>query len=108
MKKIVLLLVVLAIYQHRERIHNWIAPAPPPAHQEVVLYATAWCGYCAQARSLFAEQGIVYREENIENSATARKAYEALGGRGVPVIDIRGTVIHGYDPRAIMAAAKRQ
>jgi mycoredoxin len=103
MKKIALLVLALALYQNWGKIHNWMAPAPPK-HQEVVLYATSWCGYCAKTRELFAEQGIVYREENIEQSSAAREAYQRLGGRGVPVIDIRGTVIHGYNPQAILAA----
>lgn len=108
MKKFVLLVAILAIFQQRERIQAWIAPAPVIAHGEVVLYATEWCGYCSKTRSLFAEQGIAYREADIEKSGAARQAYEKLGGRGVPVIDIRGTVIHGYNPQAIVELAKRQ
>lgn len=107
MKKLFVLVTILALFQQRERIQAWIAPPPAPPHQEVVLYATAWCGYCAQTRSLFAEQGIRYREEDIEKSTAARQAYEKLGGRGVPVIDVRGSVIHGYNPQAIVEAVKR-
>ena len=108
MKTFVLLVALLAIAQYHERIQAWIAPAPVVSHAEVVLYATDWCGYCAKTRSLFAEKGIAYREEDIEKSAAARQAYETLGGRGVPVIDIRGTVVHGYAPDAIMFAVRRQ
>ena len=51
-----------------------------------------------------AEDGIAYREVNIETDTAGRAQYQALGGRGVPVIDLRGQVIHGYDVRAIRAA----
>jgi mycoredoxin len=108
-KTVLILATILAIFLQRERIADWLDPPPPTqTHNEVVLYATSWCGYCAKTRSLFAEQGIVYREEDIEKSADSRRRYENLGGRGVPVIDVRGTVIHGYDPATILAAVRQR
>jgi hypothetical protein len=29
-----------------------------------------------------------------------------LGGGGIPIIDVNGTLIRGYDPDAILAALK--
>ncbi|GIZ10989.1 glutaredoxin family protein [Pseudomonas sp. NCCP-436] len=70
-----------------------------------MLYASSWCGYCAKTRALFAEDGIVYREVDIEKDSAGRAQYEAIGGNGgVPLIDMRGQIIHGYDLRAIRAA----
>ncbi|NQD81456.1 glutaredoxin family protein, partial [Pseudomonas sp. CrR14] len=43
-------------------------------------------------------------ERDIETSTDARRAYDALGGRGVPVLKVNGKVIHGYDPQGILAA----
>ncbi|WP_434673600.1 hypothetical protein [Pseudomonas sp. R1-15] len=34
----------------------------------------------------------------------ARKAYEALGGRGIPILDVNGTLIRGYEPQNILKA----
>lgn len=105
MKTILLILAALALFQHWDKIERWIDPPQAGnASSEVVLYATQWCGYCAKTRELFAEDSITYREVNIETDATGRSQYQALGGRGVPVIDMRGQVIHGYDVRAIRAA----
>lgn len=105
MKTIVLMLAALALWQNWDKIERWIDPPQAGnASGEVVLYATQWCGYCAKTRELFAEDGIAYREVNIETDAAGRAQYQALGGRGVPVIDLRGQVIHGYDVRAIRAA----
>ena len=36
----------------------------------------------------------------------ARKAYEALGGGGIPFVDVNGTLIRDYRPEQIMAALK--
>ena len=43
---------------------------------------------------------------DIEQDAQARKAYEALGGGGIPFVDVNGTLIRDYNPEAIMAALK--
>lgn len=44
-------------------------------------------------------------ERDIERSAEARREYQALNGRGVPLLVIRGTVVvQGYSPREILKA----
>ncbi|MBD9482254.1 glutaredoxin family protein [Pseudomonas sp. PDM14] len=107
MKRILLILAALAVWQQWERIEPLLGLREKPVRvgdSQVVLYATSWCGYCAKTRVFLAQQNIPYREVDIEKSASGRKAYEALGGRGIPVLDINGTIIHGYDPQGIRAA----
>jgi len=53
---------------------------------EVVMYSTARCRYCAKARAYFAEQGIAYIEKKIDESKAYRKEFDDFGGNGVPVI----------------------
>lgn len=50
------------------------------------MYTTSWCPYCRQAREYFRDNGIPFVEYDIEKDAAARRRYDALGGRGVPVI----------------------
>jgi glutaredoxin len=57
-------------------------------------------------RRFLDQKGIPYKEFDIEKDAEARTAYEALGGGGIPIIDVNGTLIRGYDPDAILAALK--
>jgi glutaredoxin len=82
-----------------------IAPSTPAAtgpaalrrtEHTVVMYGTRWCGYCAQTRRYFAEHGIRYTEHDIESSEEGRRAYDALGVQGIPVVVIDGTVLQGY------------
>lgn len=106
MKRILLILAVLATWQHWDRIEPLLlGNSERVASQgEVILYATSWCGYCAKTREFLGERGIAYTELDIEKSSEARRAYDALGGRGVPVLNVNGTVIHGYNPQGILAA----
>ena len=82
------------------------SPSYEPPTDKVVLYATQWCGYCQKTRELFAENNIKYVEYDIEKSERGYWEYKQLGGRGVPVVNARGTVIHGYEPGRILSAAR--
>lgn len=70
-----------------------------PADPAVVLYAAHWCGYCAKARSYLAQNGIAYREIDIDDAA-GRAAYERAGagdgGRGIPLLVAEGRQVRGF------------
>ena len=111
LKKFVLILLVVVVYQNWGKIENFVHPASSvsaqvQANAKVTLYATDWCGYCKQTRRFLDSKGIPYTEFDIEKDAAGRKAYEALGGRGIPLIDVNGTLIRGFSPDAILAALK--
>ncbi|SER62567.1 Glutaredoxin [Pseudomonas sp. NFACC02] len=111
LKKFVLILLVVVVYQNWGKIEHFVNPsqavsAQAQAHARVTLYATDWCGYCKQTRRFLDSKGIPYTEYDIEKSTEGRKAYEALGGRGIPLIDVNGTLIRGFSPEEILAALK--
>lgn len=68
----------------------------PAKSQRVVMYAASWCGYCRQARNYFRQSGIAYVEYDIEKNQSARKAYDAIGGNGVPVILFGDKRLNGF------------
>ncbi|GFM86216.1 NrdH-redoxin [Pseudomonas cichorii] len=111
LKKFALIMLVVVVYQNWGKIENLFNPQPASVAQsysqaKVVMYATEWCGYCKQTRRFLDSKGIAFTEYDIEKSAEGRKAYEALGGRGIPLLDVNGTLIRGFSPDAILAALK--
>jgi len=107
MKKFLAIALVFGIYQNWDNIGRFFAGEPEYEYSgTVVLYATQWCRYCEKTRKLFAKHGIAYVEYDIERSAQAHRDYKRLGGRGVPVVNAYGTVIHGYSPQQILAAVQ--
>ncbi len=111
LKKVMLVLLVVVVYQNWGKIERVFNPSQVVSEQtqakaKVVLYATEWCAYCKLTRRFLDQKGIAYKEFDIEKDALARKDYEALGGGGIPIIDVNGTLIRGYDPDAILAALK--
>ncbi|WP_248738236.1 glutaredoxin family protein [Pseudomonas sp. MWU12-2029] len=111
LKKVALVLLVVVVYQNWGKIERVFNPSQMASEQvranaRVVLYTTDWCGYCKQTKRFLDQKGIAFKEFDIEKDAEARKAYEALGGRGIPLIDVNGTLIRGFDPDEILAALK--
>ncbi len=110
MKKWILVVLLVALVQHRETVSGLFDRSEPLAatsDQRVVLYATSGCGYCRKARELLRSRGVAFVEHDIERSAEGRHQYEALKGHGVPLLVINGTVIRGYNQEAILAALQR-
>ncbi|HEX6592352.1 MAG TPA: glutaredoxin family protein [Moraxellaceae bacterium] len=69
----------------------------PASTAGVVLYGTRWCGYCKQAKAYMQQKGIAYTEYDIEQDASAKQAFAALGGGGVPVILIGNLRMNGFN-----------
>lgn len=106
MKKYVFLAVItlLFAYQKRDDIRDlfYTPPDYAAAHEvDVIMYGTSWCGYCAKARTLLDDLDITYYEYDVETSPEGYQQYVDLGGRGVPVLQIGGTVVKGYQPSKI-------
>ena len=85
-------------------------PAQAESTPEIVMYATSWCPYCAQARAYFARAGIAYVEHDVEKSASAHVEFKRLGGRGVPLIVVGREKLNGFSEQGfehLLARAAR-
>ena len=69
--------------------------------QQVVLYATDWCGYCARTRKYFKDNNIPFTEYDIEKSSEGREQYDQLNGKGVPLLVVNGEVIQRIDTQQL-------
>ena len=73
--------------------------------KKVLIYSTPTCHYCVLAKEFFQEKGIKYEEFNVSADLAKRKEMvEKSGQMGVPVIDIEGEIIVGFDKERIKAA----
>lgn len=109
LKKVLLVLLVVVAIQNWGKIERQFNPSRVVPEQirataRVTLYSTEWCGYCKQTQRFLDQKGIPYKTVDIEKDAQGRKAYEALGGGGIPFVDVNGTQIRDYNPDAILSA----
>jgi len=70
--------------------------------KEVKVYSTPTCPYCKMAKQFLAENGIEF--QNIDVSTDEKAAQEMVnksGQMGVPVLDIDGKILVGFDKNKI-------
>ncbi len=71
----------------------------------VTIYTTPTCSFCRQAKEYLSQHGVPYTEVNVAaNPAAAQEMIAKSGQMGVPVLDIGGTLIVGFDKKAIERA----
>ena len=85
-------------------------PTKPSTRPVVIIYGAEWCSACHDAARYLRRKGVAYIEKDIEKEPeAAREMQEKLASRGlrggsIPVIDVRGKVMVGFDPEQIDAA----
>ena len=73
----------------------------------VTVYSTNMCPWCVKAKEFLKQNNIAFEEKNVsDNIESLQEMEDKSGQRGVPVIDINGTIIIGFDRDAIKAALK--
>ena len=72
---------------------------------QVIVYSATWCAFCHAAKDYFDKLGVKYTDKDVEkNPAAGLEATDKSGQRGIPVIDIAGDIIIGFDRPRIDAA----
>jgi glutaredoxin-like YruB-family protein len=73
----------------------------------ITVYSTSWCGFCHAAKQYFDKLGVTYKDIDVEMDVNAaQEMVKKSGQMGVPVIDIDGTIIVGFDKPKIDQALK--
>jgi glutaredoxin len=73
----------------------------------VVIYGASWCGPCHQAQAYLKKKGVPFVEYDIEQDSSraremqAKLAKAGMRGGSIPVLDVRGRILVGFDPRAV-------
>jgi glutaredoxin 3 len=64
----------------------------------VVVFSTPTCGYCTAAKQYFRQKGIKFQDVDVsKDPSAARDMVRRSGQQGVPVIDIGGKIVVGFD-----------
>jgi len=69
---------------------------------EVKVYSTPTCPYCTMAKKYLDSKNIRYEEYDVSNDRNAAtRMIQMSGQRGVPVLDIDGNIVIGFDKERI-------
>lgn len=68
----------------------------------ITVYSADWCGFCKMVKNYLTQKGIEFTEKNVESDpGAADEAVAKSGQRGIPVLDVDGQIIVGFDRPAI-------
>lgn len=71
-------------------------------NKKVTIYSTSTCPYCIMAKDFLKKQNIAFDNIDVgENPDAASQMVEKSGQMGVPVIDIDGKIIVGFNKEEI-------
>jgi glutaredoxin-like YruB-family protein len=74
---------------------------------KVIVYSTSWCPWCDRVKTFLKEKKIPFKDINVENNPEAAQEMANKSGQmGVPVIDIDGKIIVGFNEPEIRKALK--
>jgi len=64
----------------------------------VIVFTTPTCSFCRAAKMYFRQQGVRFREVDVSrDEAALRDMVRRSGQQGVPVIQIGGRIVVGFD-----------
>jgi glutaredoxin-like YruB-family protein len=70
--------------------------------KKVSIYSTPWCHFCQMAKEFFKANSIAYTEFDVSKDMERRKEMiDKTHQMGVPVIDIDGKLIVGFNQDVI-------
>lgn len=68
----------------------------------ITIYSTPVCAYCKMAKEYLTSKGIPYTDVDVSrDQAKAQEMIAKSGQYGVPVIDVDGKLIIGFDKRKL-------
>ena len=109
------LVILVAIWLWQGRTAGKTAGAPSDMAtiaasvkaEEVVIYTTSTCTYCAQAMRWLDQQGFAYTECNMSTTPRCEQEFLRHGGNGTPYLIVRGHHMKdGFDSDEFLAALR--
>ena len=73
----------------------------------ITIYSADWCAFCHAAKDYLDKRGIPYIDKDVESDPSiAQEAVDKSGQTGIPVIDVDGQIIIGFDRPKIDSVLK--
>lgn len=73
--------------------------------KKVKIYSTPTCPYCLRAKQFLKENNIAFEDTDVSSDESAAgEMIQKSGQMGVPVLDIAGEIVVGFDKERIKQA----
>jgi glutaredoxin len=92
-----------------------LAQNDPPGSTRplVIIYGADWCGPCHEAAAYLRGKGVAFVEKNVETDRDAAREMQqkltknGLRGGSIPVLDVKGKIMIGFNPHSVDEALGR-
>ncbi len=75
------------------------------AEKKILVYSTNACPWCHRVKQWLDEHGVKYEDVNLNaDPSRIQEMVDKSGQMGVPVIDVDGQIIVGFDEEKLKAA----
>ena len=79
------------------------------AQPQVIIYSAPWCAFCKTEKEYLEHLGVAFTVRDIEeDSGAMEELVEKSGQQSVPVTDIDGVIIRGFDRARLDATLKEK
>jgi len=73
--------------------------------KNVKIYSTPTCPWCIRTKQFLKDNNVIFEDIDVSaNQAAAEEMIQKTGQMGVPVVDIEGEIIVGFDKEKIAQA----
>ncbi|MGC8850872.1 MAG: glutaredoxin family protein [Candidatus Micrarchaeia archaeon] len=74
---------------------------------QIIVYSTATCPYCSAVKEYLKSRKVEFEEKRVDlDNGALKEMIEKSGQMGVPVVDVGGMIIVGFNKPAINAALR--
>ncbi len=73
---------------------------------KVIVYTAEWCPWCHKVMDFLKENNIEFEPRDVEKQEYAKELVEKSGQSGIPVTDIDGNIVVGYDVKKLKELLK--
>ncbi len=68
---------------------------------KILIYSTSSCPWCIRVKEFLKANKILFTNKDVSNEKNANEMFKKSKQKGVPVIDIDGEVIIGFDEKKL-------
>jgi glutaredoxin-like YruB-family protein len=65
--------------------------------KKVIVYSAEWCPWCHKAMDFLKQNKVEFEMRDVETGKYGEEAMKKSGQTGIPVIDIGGKIVVGFD-----------
>ncbi len=74
---------------------------------KVITYTAEWCPWCHKVKDFLNEKNVKFEDRDVDKvKGAAEEAFKKSGQAGIPVTDIDGSIVTGYDVGALKKLLK--